>query len=102
PAIARPAIAGHRVDRPIRRHYADPHVERVDDVQIAGFIDGDILGIVERGARSRNAIAGIRVDASAGDGGYRPVRGHLADTMTVGVGNVHVPVRIHGNALRVV
>ncbi len=91
--IARHAVAGNRGDVAGRRYHADPIVQRVRDVKIAGGIHGHSLRIVQLSAQRRAAIARVALQPIAGDGRYRSVS-DLAYRAIVGVGDVQVAFRI--------
>ena len=91
--------------RPVSRHggdhsvrdLADAVVTGVGDVQVAGGIHGDAVGIIQLGAGGRAAVAADSLDPVSRHGGDHPIR-DLADAAVTGVGDVQVAGGIHGDA----
>ena len=107
PAIAgigRLAGAGQGRDGPIAGvDAADAAIEAVGDKDVAGPVDCDAIGLVERGPRRRSAIAGVAGLAIAGDCRDDAAPGiDAADAVVEGVGETEIPGLIEGNIERAV
>src|SRR5581483_11973860 len=76
--------------------------QRVGDVDVAGAIDGETFRGIQLGAGGRAVIAAEARRAVAGEIGDGPVGGDFADDVVIGVGDVEVACRIHGDGLRAV
>src|SRR5581483_2490507 len=81
--------AGHGGDVGVRRDLADRVVARVDDVEVAGGVDGERGGGVEaRGGAV--AVGGARRERGAGERGDHAAGGDLADRLVPAVGDEQV------------
>ena len=106
---ARNAIAGDRRDDPGGPvHHANTMMPHVGDVDVTSGRDRDIHRGVEtcilcRAAIAERDVVGVRrtgVARSRDRVNQAGRRGDHADAIVAGVGNVDVPVRSHGNAIR--
>src|SRR5579871_1561826 len=70
----------------------------VGNVEVAGGIQGDADGGVERCAGGRSAIAGETGESVTGDDGENPVRRHARHQVAIRVGQIDVSSRVDGNS----
>ena len=90
-------VSRHRGDRSIENH-ADALVRGVGDVQVAGGIHGDALGILQLGAGGRAVVAAVARRPVSRHGGDESI-GDLADAVVPRVGDVDDAAGgIHGDA----
>ena len=93
------ARAGEGRDRAVRRYFAHAVVAEVRDVEVAGGVEREAVGLIEPRAQGRPAIAAQAGPPGAGDGGDPAVPGHLADAVVFGIGDVDVALGVDGDAL---
>ena len=78
---------------------ADAAIKAVGDKDVAGTVDRDAIGLVERSPPRRPAIAGVAGLAIAGDGRDAAAPGvDAADAVVEGVGKTEVAGAVEGDA----
>src|SRR5947209_17104336 len=86
-ATRRTRETGQGSDDAVGRHLANEAVSKIRHKDVAGRVDRHRLGPVEASRRTGTINASIR-KRLAGERGDLPVRRHLANCITIGIGNV--------------
>src|SRR5947207_15957731 len=77
---------------------ADTAIKAVGDKDVAGTVDCNAIGLVERGPHRRPAIAGVAGLAIAGDGRDAAAAGiDAADAVVEGSGGIGIPGAVEGD-----
>src|SRR5262249_9139671 len=93
--------AGDRRDV-VLPHHADAAITQIRDVDIALAVNRHIRGKCDHGCGWRPALAAEPRKTGGGTRGHDAVARHPANAVIESVGNVEVPSRVEGQALRIV
>ena len=97
---ARVSVGREGADGAVRRHLADPVVERVGDVEVACGIDRHALRPVQLGVDGRRAVAAVSGQAGARHRRDGAIGRDPADHVVARVGDVQVARGVEGQAGR--